>query len=657
MPKSGSLPVMASPVVSGKVVRLTAALDEESLTFQELNGFLVKALEKLSDLHHHELLSRQLEVESLKSGSSVVNSDFEREPPKPPEILTFDDAPRPPSELPPRPSCLPGECPEPEEPELPGPMRDISCRIRFREDLSEPPPVAESPLRRIGRRIVAATAIGRRIGAGLGLRDSSSSPAVPALESELKKQKRETRMEQPSRDSVRPQTRESVEKKRKKFKSWMGMRRILRHTTMNRADTVSGSSSLGLNLFWDYPGQTRQFLEKPITEVVAMFLIFLHCVTLVIAANMALVGSPREWKKALLVIDCFLSGLSFTEVLLRWRVYGAGAFKPTTPDRIFNFIDLVVTAIPGVLFGWILTPAGVSFLELTPAGQAMQIMMLSRFCRLARSYRIANKMDRLQDLRVILRGLAGSFKTLVSALLMLTVTLFAFATLGVVVIGKPVQDLARLNLDPDEAATLQDLTDNFVGTLPRMAYTLFKLLTGQITATTFIPMVDKRVGGVWVFFVSFSAVMDLLMMNLITAIIVESSIGRSQNEERERQEVESNKRATKQLEELTDLFGMMDDNGDGTLAWSEFKAGMRNTEIKARWKGLNITPDEAKSCFVMLDREGRGEVPIDDFFEGLKRMQGQAQAQDLFYVGLLLQDLLMEFRESRGRPSVTMNQN
>lgn len=653
---------MAGPFGSGKVVRLMAVLDDESLTFQELNDFLVKGMEKLSALHQHELLSGQLQVESLKSGSSV-NSDFEREPPKPPTTITFDDAPRPPSEPPPRPSCLPGECPEPEEPELPGPMRNVSCRIRFREDLLVPPPVAESPLRRLGRGIMAATALGRRIGAGLGLSESSSSsgaPAVPALKPEFEEQQQEAREEQRSSSNVRPQTRESVDNKRKKPKSpksWMGMRRIQRHTTMHRADTVSGSNSLGLNLFFDYPVQTKKFLEKPMTEVGVMFLIFMQCVTLLFAANMALVESPREWKQALLVFDCFLSGLSLTEVILRWWVYGAGVFVPTTPDRIFNFIDLVVTAIPGVLFGWILTPAGVSFLELTPAGQAMQIVMLSRFCRLARSYRIANKMDRLQDLRVILRGLAGSFKTLVSALLMLTVTLFAFATLGVVVIGKPVQDLARLNLDPDEAATLQDLSDNFVGTLPRMAYTLFKMLTGQITATAFIPMVDKRVRGVWVFFVSFSAVMDLLMMNLITATIVESSIGRSQNEERERQEVAANKRATKQLEELTDLFGMMDDNGDGTLAWCEFKAGMRNTEIKARWKGLNITPDEAKSCFVMLDREGRGEVPIDDFFEGLKRMQGQAQAQDLFYVGLLLQDLLMEFRESRGRPSLTSSRS
>ena len=37
---------------------------------------------------------------------------------------------------------------------------------------------------------------------------------------------------------------------------------------------------------------------------------------------------------------------------------------------------------------------------------------------------------------------------------------------------------------------------------------------------------------------------------------------------------QAQKEATKQLEELQDLFGMMDDNGDGTLSWSEFKAGM-----------------------------------------------------------------------------------
>ena len=42
----------------------------------------------------------------------------------------------------------------------------------------------------------------------------------------------------------------------------------------------------------------------------------------------------------------------------------------------------------------------------------------------------------------------------------------------------------------------------------------------------------------------------------------------------DRGQEQAQQEATKQLEELQDLFGMMDDNGDGTLSWSEFKAGM-----------------------------------------------------------------------------------
>ena len=41
------------------------------------------------------------------------------------------------------------------------------------------------------------------------------------------------------------------------------------------------------------------------------------------------------------------------------------------------------------------------------------------------------------------------------------------------------KDLALANTDPDEAANLQYLLDNFVGTLPRMMYTLFKLLVAE----------------------------------------------------------------------------------------------------------------------------------------------------------------------------------
>lgn len=387
-----------------------------------------------------------------------------------------------------------------------------------------------------------------------------------------------------------------------------------------------------------------QVLSSTWFEAIMCMLMVGNCVTLALAVNYSLVQADTAEKMSLWIVECVLTGIFLLEVLAHAWVFGLSTFDPRKLDGRFNFLCAFVTLIPGVLFVWVLTPSGYSFLDNTPSGEVMQIIMLSRFIRLARVYRVTKHTEMLRDLHVLLQGVGMSVVTGLAAFFVLVFVTFAFAVLGTIVIAKPVQDLAKTTTDPDHLATLQNLLDNFVGTLPRMWYTLFKLHSGQITATTFIPMIDSYFGRAWIFFVSFAAVMDLLFMNLITAIIVESAIGRSQLEEQERREAIAAEEASQQLEELSELFELLDDNGDGNLSWKEFKQGMRNREIRRKWKMLHLKPEEAKSCFAMLDREQTGEVPIPDFFDGLRRMQGAAQARDLFYVVLLLQDLIQMLR-------------
>ena len=100
-------------------------------------------------------------------------------------------------------------------------------------------------------------------------------------------------------------------------------------------------------------------------------------------AHASLVDATQEFKSALWIVDCVLTGVFLLEVVLHWWSFGLESFYPTSLDKFLNLVCAVVTLVPGVLFVWILTPAGVSFLELSTAGQAMQLIMLTRFARLA----------------------------------------------------------------------------------------------------------------------------------------------------------------------------------------------------------------------------------------------------------------------------------
>merc|ERR1719401_1180545 len=77
------------------------------------------------------------------------------------------------------------------------------------------------------------------------------------------------------------------------------------------------------------------------------------------------------------------------------------------------------------------------------------------------------------------------------------------------------------------------------------------------------------------------------------------------------------------------MFQEFDENKDGKLSWKEFKASFRKESMTNQWLLLDFEPQECKELFDLLD-DGDGEIMLEEFFEGLSRMRGQAQAKDIY---------------------------
>ena len=58
------------------------------------------------------------------------------------------------------------------------------------------------------------------------------------------------------------------------------------------------------------------------------------------------------------------------------------AFRPNSLSNFFNLVDVFVVLVPGVLFVWVLTPAGLGYCNFGTRGRAMQMVMMLRFLRL-----------------------------------------------------------------------------------------------------------------------------------------------------------------------------------------------------------------------------------------------------------------------------------
>ncbi|CAE8620970.1 unnamed protein product [Polarella glacialis] len=74
---------------------------------------------------------------------------------------------------------------------------------------------------------------------------------------------------------------------------------------------------------------------------------------------------------------------------------------------------------------------------------------------------------------------------------------------------------------------------------------------------------------------------------------------------------------------------MIDVDGNGVLTRSEFEEAFEDPEISTKLRMLNLQPSQCQEIFNLLD-SGDGVLSLEEFFEGIQRMEGAAQSKDIF---------------------------
>jgi len=126
----------------------------------------------------------------------------------------------------------------------------------------------------------------------------------------------------------------------------------------------------------------------------------------------------------------------------------------------------------------------------------------------------------------------------------------------------------------------------------------------------------------------------IVLMNLVTAIIVENAI-ESSKADHDHMVNEKERNRQRDIDRMRKVFTSMDTDGGGTLSWEEFSKSFDDEDLSKMWKLLDIDQKDAWELFQLLD-DGDGEITIDDFIEALQRMSGIAQAKDMFRLQKML---------------------
>ncbi|CAE8680297.1 unnamed protein product [Polarella glacialis] len=364
-------------------------------------------------------------------------------------------------------------------------------------------------------------------------------------------------------------------------------------------------------------------------------IICLNCITIGLEAHYEVQtgGVPRTMADFLFVSEQLFTFMFTVELILRIRALGFHSLCPTSRSNLWNFIDagLVVSS---VVFTWIIPVLRLMGLHADiPSARSVSALRVARLFRLAH---VVRKVELLREVWVLVRGLSDSLRVLFWTVVVIFIITYIFAVFGLTLLSKQLFEISQTeSLSPDDRLQVDRLTDYFCG-LGSIMFSLVQVLTLDSHVTIMRPIM-KYIPWSWLYFYAYIAIAVFVLMNLVTAIIVENAVSNGRNDE-ERQLHYREQRKSQELVQLKQLFHLTDSDGDGSLSWDEFQLSFSDPDVCNKWKLLDFEPEECQKLFQLLD-EGDGIIDTDEFFEGLSKMKGAAQSKDVFALRRQVEDL------------------
>jgi len=254
-----------------------------------------------------------------------------------------------------------------------------------------------------------------------------------------------------------------------------------------------------------------------------------------------------------------------------------------------------------------------SFGGATAAGVVDNINMLKmiRLFRLAKTVRV---LVQFRTLWMLVQGLMYAVMPMIWTAVLMSVVIYVFAVIAMEMIL-----VTDADGDYDAAAHRYD-------TLGGSMLTLMQFMTLDSVAIIYTPLITTK-PWLAIYFVIFLLLGPVALMNIVTAIMVESSL-RTANEDQEAKKVWEQMRRKNMMPKLRQMFIDLDTSGDGEVDLEEvMNAPVSLKEAMQHMIGL----DQLEEIFNLLDFDGSGSVDIEEFVEGILRTNGE-KPSELFVI-------------------------
>eukprot|EP00930_Biecheleria_cincta_P064086 TRINITY_DN49628_c0_g1_i1.p1 TRINITY_DN49628_c0_g1~~TRINITY_DN49628_c0_g1_i1.p1 ORF type:complete len:545 (+),score=90.56 TRINITY_DN49628_c0_g1_i1:96-1730(+) len=330
--------------------------------------------------------------------------------------------------------------------------------------------------------------------------------------------------------------------------------------------------------------------------------------------------SPSGIKGTLLFFNIyFIVELALRMVTLR-KAFWCGA-----ETRGWNMFELALVVLS--LIEMVFTAT--SHVKDGSVASTLKALRLMRIIRIFRVFRF------FRPLLEISAMLLDSIKSLLLALILLTLVLYVFA----MITSSQVMDFLKSHTDvsqPKFWMLLENHDDELVrrlhrsfGSPLRAVYTLcISILGGVSWHECSDPLLEKNLLLAAFFYMSFLTFAMIALLNVVTGIFVDNAFNFAQGQrniailkEMEREEVYAQK--------IKDFFAAVDEDASGEISVDEFEKCLEDPTLAAYFRVLKIEISDAKRFISLVDIDDSGTLSVDEFLEGCTKFKGAAQSIDV----------------------------
>jgi len=83
------------------------------------------------------------------------------------------------------------------------------------------------------------------------------------------------------------------------------------------------------------------------------------------------------------------------------------------------------------------------------------------------------------------------------------------------------------------------------------------------------------------------------------------------------------------LTEMEAIFEEFDSSGSGHITWERFREYLHDERVQAYFASQQLDASDPRELFNLLDIDEDGEISVEDFILGCKRLRGQAKSTDM----------------------------